>query len=61
MTRNTHGTPRPAGLAMGGLLLAACGDKGLPYNMPGFDFGPRYKTVPQGAPVLLDNTSGGSA
>ena len=37
-------------------MMAACGDKGLPYNVPGFDFRAHYETAPRGAPVLLDNT-----
>ena len=55
--RETHGTPRLGGFALASLLLmAACGDKGLPYSVPGFDFRAKYETAPQGAPVLLDNT-----
>lgn len=58
MTRETHEIRGRTGLVLTGLLLlAACGDKGLPYNVPGFDFRSHYQTAPQGAPVLLDNTN----
>ncbi|MCF7702212.1 efflux transporter outer membrane subunit [Loktanella sp. M215] len=57
MTRDTYAISRKQGLAVTLLLLlSACGDKGLPYDIPGFDFRSHYQTGPQGAPVLLDNT-----
>ena len=43
MMRKTRQTSRRSGPALAGLLvLAACGNKGLPYNLPGFDFRPQY-------------------
>ena len=57
MIWDTRGELHRAGLVCAGLLLmTACGDKGVPYSVPGFDFRANYEAAPQGAPVLLDNT-----
>ena len=57
MTCTTQGKPRLTGFAMAGFLLTACGDKGVTYNVPDFNFRSRYQAAPQGAPVLLNNTN----
>ena len=58
MMCKTWQTSRRSGSAPAGLLvLAACGDKGLPYNLPGFDFRSQYQPTAPGAPVLLDNVA----